>query len=59
MSSTRGVRWLMWVDVDTADVGGDAGDPLELGVPGPVDRFRGQREGRHGQLEVAVRVGGR
>ena len=39
-----------------ADVGRDPGDALELGVPGPVDRVGGQREGRGGQLEVPVRV---
>ena len=46
----------MWVVVTPADVGGDPRDALELAVPGPVDRVGREREGRGGQVEVAVRV---
>ena len=40
MSSTRGVRWLMWVVVTPPMSAATAETPLELGVPGPVDRLR-------------------
>ena len=43
----------------SADVGRDARDALELGVPGPVDRIGGQRERRGGQVQEPVRIGRR
>jgi hypothetical protein len=42
---------------DTADVGGDGGDPLQPLVPGPVHRLRGELERAHSELEEPLSVG--
>ena len=51
MSSTRGVRWLMCVVRNAADVGGDGGDCLKLFVPVVVHGLPGELKGRGGQLQ--------
>ena len=58
MSSTRGVRWLRCVVVTPPMSAATAGDALQLGVPGPVDRLAGQRERRGRPARGSARVVG-
>ena len=51
MSSTRGVRWLMWVVVTPPMSAATPETRSSSCVPGPVDRVRGERERRGGQVE--------